>query len=64
MSENIRVTLEEVREFLREVRLLFRATTDRLEESDPAFLEALRKALAEEGAPLEKGELSRLILEP
>jgi len=54
---------EGLREFLGEVRLFFRAVADRLEESDPAFLEALRKALAEEGVPLEKGELSRLILE-
>jgi len=55
---------EELEELLREVRLLFRAVADRLEESDPAFFEALRRVLAEEGAPLEKEELSRLILEP
>ncbi len=55
---------EELEELLREARLLFRAAADRLEESDPAFLEALRKALAEESIPLEKEELSRLILEP
>ncbi len=55
---------EELEELLREARLLFRAVVDRLEESDPAFLEALRKALTEEGAPLEKEELTRLILEP
>ncbi len=57
-------TSEELEELLREARLLFRAVADRLEESDPAFLEALRKALTEEGLPLEKEELSRLILEP
>jgi hypothetical protein len=53
-----------VGEFLREARLLFRVVADRLEESDPAFWEALRKALAEEGVSLEKEELSRSILEP
>jgi hypothetical protein len=57
-------TSEGLQEFLEEVSLLSRAVADRLEESDPALLEALRKALAEEGSPLEKGELSRLILEP
>ncbi len=55
---------EELGELLREVRLLFRTVADRLEESDPAFFEALGRVLTEEGAPLEKEELSRLILEP
>jgi len=38
-------------EFLREVGLLSRAVMDRLEEEDPAFREALERALAEESEP-------------
>jgi hypothetical protein len=34
-----------------------------VEEKDPAFWEALKRALAEEGAPLDKGELRDLILD-
>jgi DNA-directed RNA polymerase subunit F len=56
--------LAELEALLREVALLSRAVMDGLEERDPAFREALRRALAEEGAPLEKGELRSLILEP
>jgi hypothetical protein len=35
-----------------------------MEEKDPAFGEALARALAEEGAPLDKDELRDLILDP
>jgi predicted phage gp36 major capsid-like protein len=49
---------------LREVALLSRAVTDGLEERDPAFREVLRRALAEEGTPLEEGELRSLVLGP
>jgi len=42
---------EDLGEFLREVTLLSRAVTDRLEEEDPAFREALNRALAEESEP-------------
>jgi hypothetical protein len=42
---------EDLGEFLREVTLLSRAVIDRLEEEDPAFQEALNRALAEEGEP-------------
>jgi hypothetical protein len=34
------------------------------EEKDPGFWEALKRALAEEGAPLDKDELRDLILDP
>ncbi len=44
-------TPEELEEFLREVTHLSRAATDRLEEEDPAFREALERALAEESEP-------------
>jgi hypothetical protein len=44
-------TPEDLGEFLREVSLLSRAVMDRLEEEDPAFSEALDRALAEEGEP-------------
>ena len=37
---------------------------DCLEEEDPAFQEALRKALAEESLPLSEDELRALILDP
>jgi precorrin-6B methylase 2 len=36
---------------------------DRLEEEDPAFREALRKALSEESVPLTKDELRALVLD-
>jgi hypothetical protein len=49
---------------LREVALLSRAVMDELEERDPAFREVLRRALAEEGTPLEKEELRSLVLGP
>jgi hypothetical protein len=49
---------------LREVALLSRAVMDELEERDPAFREALRRALAEESAPLEKEEFRSLALDP
>jgi hypothetical protein len=42
---------EDLGEFLREVSFLSRAVMDRLEEEDPAFREALDRALAEEGEP-------------
>jgi hypothetical protein len=42
---------EDLGEFLREVSLLSRAVMDRLEEEDPAFREALDRALAEESEP-------------
>jgi hypothetical protein len=42
---------EDLGEFLREVALLSRAAMDRLEEEDPAFREALNRALAEKGEP-------------
>ncbi len=44
-------TSEDLREFLRELIHLSRAVTDRLEEEDPAFREALERALAEESEP-------------
>ena len=44
-------TPEDLEEFLREAALLSRAVMDRLEEEDPAFWEALDRALAEEGEP-------------
>ncbi len=44
-------TSEDLQEFLREVTHLSRAVTDRLEEEDPAFREALERALAEESEP-------------
>ncbi len=44
-------TPEELEEFLRELVHLSRALTDRLEEEDPAFREALERALAEESEP-------------
>jgi len=44
---------EDLGEFLREATLLSRAVMDRLEEEDPAFREALDRALAEEGEPWE-----------
>ena len=53
---------EDLGEFLREVTLLSRAVMDRLEEEDPAFREALNKALAEEGEPWR--ELDSLELDP
>jgi AcrR family transcriptional regulator len=57
-------TLADLGALLREVALLSGAVMDELEERDPAFREALRRALAEEGAPLEKEELRSLILDP
>jgi len=57
-------TLADLEAFLREVGLLSRAVTEKLEERDPAFREALKRALAEEGARLEKGKLRPLILDP
>jgi predicted phage gp36 major capsid-like protein len=42
---------EDLGEFLREVTLLSRAVMDHLEEEDPAFREALNRALAEESEP-------------
>jgi len=56
--------LADLEALLREVALLSRAVMDGLEERDPAFREALERALAEEGGPLEKGELRSLILDP
>jgi hypothetical protein len=41
----------DLEELLREVLLLSRTVMDRLEEEDPAFREALSRALAEEGEP-------------
>jgi len=58
------ITREDLGEFLYEVSLLSRRVMDRLEEEDPAFQEALRKALAEESLPLSKDELRALILDP
>jgi len=58
------ITREDLGEFLHEVSLLSRRVMDRLEEEDPAFQEALRKALAEESLPLSKDELRALILDP
>jgi hypothetical protein len=55
--------LPDLEALLREVRLLSRAVMDELEERDPVFQEALKRALAEEGAPLEKGELRPLVLD-
>jgi predicted phage gp36 major capsid-like protein len=46
-----RDTPEELEELLRELIHLSRAVTDRLEEEDPAFREALERALAEESEP-------------
>ncbi len=57
------VTREDLGEFLHAVSLLSRRVMDRLEEEDPAFREALRKALSEESAPLTKDELRALILD-
>ncbi len=56
--------LADLEALLREVRLLSRAVTDQLEEKDPAFREALGRALTEEGAPLKEGELRSLVLDP
>jgi hypothetical protein len=58
------ITREDLGEFLHEVSLLSRRVMDRLEEEDPAFQEALRKALAEESLPFSKDELRALILDP
>ncbi len=44
-------TSEELEEFLRELIHLSRAVMDRIEEEDPAFREALERALAEESEP-------------
>jgi hypothetical protein len=55
--------LADLEAFLREVGLLSRTVMDQLEEKDPAFREALKRALAEESAPLEKEELRSLILD-
>ncbi len=57
------ITREDLGEFLYEVSLLSRRVMDRLEEEDPAFQEALRKALSEESAPLTKDELRALIMD-
>ncbi|BDG23802.1 hypothetical protein TthSNM33_09960 [Thermus thermophilus] len=57
------VTREDLGEFLHAVSLLSRRVMDRLEEEDPAFREALRKALSEESVPLTKDELRALILD-
>lgn len=53
---------EDLGEFLREATLLSRAVMDRLEEEDPAFREALERALAEESEPWEG--LDSLELDP
>lgn len=57
------VTREDLGEFLHAVSLLSRRVMDRLEEEDPAFREALRKALSEESVPLTKDELRALVLD-
>ncbi|WP_156860520.1 hypothetical protein [Thermus islandicus] len=59
-----KITREDLGEFLHEVSLLSRRVMDRLEEEDPAFQEALQKALAEESLALSKEELRALILDP
>jgi hypothetical protein len=55
--------LADLETLLREVDLLFRAVMDQLEERDPAFREALKRALAEKGTPLKRRELRSLILD-
>lgn len=57
------ITREELGEFIHAVNRLMRAVNNRLEAEDPAFQEALRKALAEESLPLTRDELRALVLD-
>lgn len=57
------ITREELGEFIHAVQRLVRAVNNRLEAEDPAFQEALRKALAEESSPLTREQLRALVLD-